>query len=346
MTEPEAEKLVADTVRRYAGEGVRMDARFAEDLRMGEMTRQMLFAHLAESFNARGVSLPGRGFYLRDFMACKSPAEVESTIRSRILTSPKAKGGHGAGHGSAAAAETQKAEEPKKSPEEQPAATKPPAEVKPAAVVAAASVGPQPPPLPKMPAQTPPPPVERMILVAPPPEPEDWAAELAAPEATAPDPYLAATPDPYLAATPDPYLADDPAPAAPSPAAKASDPYLADHPDPYLADAPAPAAPAAAQSPSPTVADQSTESPAAEPEQFETTEKKTRRAATPRAKKAPAKKPAARKPAAPRKTTTATGGKRKGRAAAADVAMPAAGDTPAQSLPTSVTEFEGDGFLP
>src|SRR5690348_8220844 len=113
MTQEEADKIVQDALRRYAGERAEMNARFAEDLRMNEMARQMLFSAIADTFNAKGSSLPGRGFFLRDFLACATPAEALAAISAKVFTGGKGKashGGHG-GHGSHGASEANKAAE-------------------------------------------------------------------------------------------------------------------------------------------------------------------------------------------------------------------------------------------
>ena len=52
---------------------------------MSELGRQSLFAYLVEAFNAKGVSLPSRGFFLSAFMPCTSPADVQSAISSRVF---------------------------------------------------------------------------------------------------------------------------------------------------------------------------------------------------------------------------------------------------------------------
>src|SRR5688572_12722557 len=151
MTEEESDKLVLDTMSRYAGGGAgRPEARFVEDLRLSDMARQGIFAHLAESFSARGVSLPSRGFYLKDFLACTSPGDVQSTIRSRVFKRPAA------AHAEKAAAEkaAAKAPEEKQAPEmKAPAVQAPearPPEEKPPAAPAAER-------LPERPAAEPPP---------------------------------------------------------------------------------------------------------------------------------------------------------------------------------------------
>jgi hypothetical protein len=97
MTEAEVEKVVLDSVRKYTrDETAALEARFAEDLRMSDVARQMLFASLAQAFNARGVSLPSYGFWQKDFLACPTPAAAEAAIRAKVFTrstGSKTKGG-------------------------------------------------------------------------------------------------------------------------------------------------------------------------------------------------------------------------------------------------------------
>ena len=96
MTESEVETVVLSTVRRFASDdGIVAKARFKEDLHMSELGRQSLFAYLVEAFNAKGVSLPSRGFFLSAFMPCTSPADVQSAI-SRLFDKPKGAAGAGA----------------------------------------------------------------------------------------------------------------------------------------------------------------------------------------------------------------------------------------------------------
>ena len=86
MTEPEVEKVVLETVRRYTlNESAGVDARFAQDLGMSEVGRQNLFASMAQAFSARGASLPSNGFLLRDFLACPTPAAVRDAIREKLF---------------------------------------------------------------------------------------------------------------------------------------------------------------------------------------------------------------------------------------------------------------------
>ena len=85
MTEPEVEKVVLDTVRRYTlNDSAGVDSRFEQDLRMSEVGRQMLFASMAQAFSARGTSLASNGFFLRDFLACPTPAAVRDVIRQKL----------------------------------------------------------------------------------------------------------------------------------------------------------------------------------------------------------------------------------------------------------------------
>ena len=82
MTEAEVERVVLDVVRQYTqNESAGASSRFEQDLRLGAVARQMLFASLASAFTARGVSLPSRGFMLSEFLACPTPAAVRDTVR-------------------------------------------------------------------------------------------------------------------------------------------------------------------------------------------------------------------------------------------------------------------------
>ena len=93
MTDSEAEPMVLDVVRRHTqNDSVTRDARFDRDLRLGDASRQMLWASMAQAFAARGVSLPSYRFYLSDFLACPTPGAVGDAIRARVfrVTPPKA----------------------------------------------------------------------------------------------------------------------------------------------------------------------------------------------------------------------------------------------------------------
>jgi hypothetical protein len=110
MTETEVEKVVLDTLRKYTrDEAVSLEARFAEDLRLSDAARQMLFAQLAQAFDARGVSLPGHGFWQRDFLGCTTPAAAQAAIRAKIF----ARGGASRKASPAPGAAAKKADAPK-----------------------------------------------------------------------------------------------------------------------------------------------------------------------------------------------------------------------------------------
>jgi hypothetical protein len=93
MTDSEVDQLVLDVVRKYTtNESAAAGSRFEQDLRLTEAARGMLFASLAQAFSARGVSLPGRLFYLSDFLTCPTPAAAADAIRAKVfgVGSPKA----------------------------------------------------------------------------------------------------------------------------------------------------------------------------------------------------------------------------------------------------------------
>jgi hypothetical protein len=99
MTQEEVETLVLETVRRYSPNGkASEDTRIEKDLRLTELARQRLFASLVEAFNARGTNLPSRGYYLSNFNACPTVADVQSAINAALFTksAPKGKGAHAA----------------------------------------------------------------------------------------------------------------------------------------------------------------------------------------------------------------------------------------------------------
>jgi hypothetical protein len=86
MTESEVEQVVLDVVRRYTqNESATVNSRFAEDLHLSDVGRQMLFASVAQAFVARGLSLPSQKFYLADFLACPTPAHVRDAIRVKAF---------------------------------------------------------------------------------------------------------------------------------------------------------------------------------------------------------------------------------------------------------------------
>jgi hypothetical protein len=86
MTQADVEPVVLDAVRRYtADESAGPRSRFQQDLRLSDAGRQMLFASLAQTFLARGVSLASHGFLLRDFLACATPADVREAVVARVF---------------------------------------------------------------------------------------------------------------------------------------------------------------------------------------------------------------------------------------------------------------------
>ena len=86
MTESEVEQVVLDIVRRYTqNESATVQSRFAQDLHLSDVGRQMLFGSLAQAFLARGVSLPSQRFYLSDFLACSTPAAARDAIRVKAF---------------------------------------------------------------------------------------------------------------------------------------------------------------------------------------------------------------------------------------------------------------------
>ena len=90
MTSSEVENLVLDAVKRHTlNEKVGGKTRFAEDLHLSATSRQMLFASMVESFNAKGVSLPSRGFFLSHFLTCQTPGDVQSALSAKVFGSAK-----------------------------------------------------------------------------------------------------------------------------------------------------------------------------------------------------------------------------------------------------------------
>jgi hypothetical protein len=126
MTEAEVEQVVLDVVRRYTqNDSVAASSRFESDLRQGELSRQRLFALLAESFTARGVSLPAHGFMLSDFLNCPTPAAVRDTIRSRVFGAPAPAATKAAARSEAPAPAKADAKADSAKPAKKPAAKKP-----------------------------------------------------------------------------------------------------------------------------------------------------------------------------------------------------------------------------
>jgi len=107
MTESEVEQVVLNSVRKYTlNQSVTMESQFDADMNLTAPAKQMLFAFVAEAFNARGVSLPSHGFYLSDFVACATPGAVRDAVIGKMFggRASKAKAGHGASHHTAAPA--------------------------------------------------------------------------------------------------------------------------------------------------------------------------------------------------------------------------------------------------
>ena len=133
MTQEEVETVVLETVRRYSPNGkASEETRIEKDLRLTELARQRLFASLVEAFNARGTNLPSRGYFLSNFNACPTVADVQSAICAALFakSAPKGKGGHGA-HAAHApkpahAPEPEKARTQEPAPEARPVRATPP----------------------------------------------------------------------------------------------------------------------------------------------------------------------------------------------------------------------------
>jgi hypothetical protein len=91
MADFDLDALVLDTVRRQTDNAsAAAGSRFVEDLGLSENGRKTLFAFLVETFTARGVNLPSRGFFQTDFLACPTPAAVQAAIRE-VLTGERKK---------------------------------------------------------------------------------------------------------------------------------------------------------------------------------------------------------------------------------------------------------------
>jgi hypothetical protein len=85
MADFDLDALVLDTVRRQTDNAsAAAGSRFVEDLGLSENGRKTLFAFLVETFTARGVNLPSRGFFQTDFLACPTPAAVQAAIREAL----------------------------------------------------------------------------------------------------------------------------------------------------------------------------------------------------------------------------------------------------------------------
>ena len=90
MADFDPETIVLETVRRQTGkESAGLKSRFAEDLGLSEEGRRSLFAYMVETFTARGHNLPSRGFYLSDFLQCRTPGEVLDAIKATLAGTRK-----------------------------------------------------------------------------------------------------------------------------------------------------------------------------------------------------------------------------------------------------------------
>jgi hypothetical protein len=95
MADFDLDALVLDTVRRQTDNAsAAAGSRFAEDLGLSENGRKTLFAFLVETFTARGVNLPSRGFFQTDFLACPTPAAVQAAIREALTGGRKKPAGN------------------------------------------------------------------------------------------------------------------------------------------------------------------------------------------------------------------------------------------------------------
>jgi hypothetical protein len=126
MADFDPETIVLQTVRQQTGkESATLKSRFAEDLGLSENGRKTLFAYMVETFTAKGTNLPARGFYLSDFLVCKTPGEALDAIKATLAGTRKA--GKPSAKPAPATA-TAKAPTPSAaSPSPAPAAAKPPA---------------------------------------------------------------------------------------------------------------------------------------------------------------------------------------------------------------------------
>ena len=90
MADFDPETIVLETVRRQTGkESAGLKSRFAEDLGLSEEGRRNLFAYMVETFTAKGQNLPSRGFYLSDFLQCRTPGEVLDAIKATLAGTRK-----------------------------------------------------------------------------------------------------------------------------------------------------------------------------------------------------------------------------------------------------------------
>ena len=85
MADFDPETIVLETVRRQTGkESAGLKSRFAEDLGLSEEGRRSLFAYMVETFTAKGQNLPSRGFYLSDFLQCRTVGDAVDAIKSTL----------------------------------------------------------------------------------------------------------------------------------------------------------------------------------------------------------------------------------------------------------------------
>ena len=82
MGQSDNEAIVMETIRRHTGnKAVGESTRFAEDLRLSESSRRVMFSYMMETFTARGVNLPARGCYVSTFMPCNTAGEILGIVR-------------------------------------------------------------------------------------------------------------------------------------------------------------------------------------------------------------------------------------------------------------------------
>ena len=92
MADFDPDTVVLDVVRKQTGNATAApESRFAEDLGLSENGRRALFAFMVEAFTARGLNLPARGFFLSDFLVCKTPGDVQRAIKDIMSGARKQK---------------------------------------------------------------------------------------------------------------------------------------------------------------------------------------------------------------------------------------------------------------
>ena len=90
MGEFDLDAMVLDVVRKQTGKDTaHAGSRFEEDLGLSENGRKTLFAFLVETFTARGLNLPARGFYQSNFLECATLGEVQGAIRDALYGAKK-----------------------------------------------------------------------------------------------------------------------------------------------------------------------------------------------------------------------------------------------------------------